>query len=195
MSFDYPQQPQPRKKGGMSGIMVLLFIGFVFFFVMRGGGSGSAPTSGEGVDQGDRHVEKRVSPRTDRVLQEEDKYRRQRAEVLGSEQKDGPDATPGRKMPSGSGNRNSDWSIEEVGGDKSAATAPKKTEGKDGWSIEEVPNKKDSGTGLKLKESGGKEVELKEGNDWSIEDVDPKKKKTSEGDWSLEEVGGEKGGK
>ena len=198
MSFDYPQQPR-RKKGGISGIVMLLLIGLgLFVFMnMRGAGSGANSDSGV-VDQGRQSAGSRsggkLDPHTNRELQEIDEDRRMREHVFGSGESKSQSASNAKAMPSGAGAGNSDWSIEDVDGKKkSISSSAKKTQGADGWSIEEVPTEKKSGTGVELNKSGGGDVELTEKSDWSVEDVDPKAKKTTEGDWSVEEVEG--GGK
>ena len=187
MSFDYPQQPR-RRKGGFGGIMMLLMIGAALFFFMNMGRGGGQPGG-----EVERRVERKIDPRIDRELKEADLYRRQREEVLGSKaQKE----APGKAMPTGGAVGSSDWSMEEVGSKGATKPSPtsKKTQGKDGWSIEEVDTKAgtNSGAELRLKGAGG-EVDLKEKSDWSLEDVKPKNKKTTEGDWTVEEVEG--GGK
>ena len=196
MSFDFPQKPRRRKKGGLSGIVMLLVIGFGLFVFMNMRGPGPDGNGGD-IESGSRPVENRsagnLDPRIDRELREADEYRRQRESILGDPKPEtARRSTDSKAMPSGRAKGNSDWSIEGVG-NKSRSPDAKKTQGKDGWSIEEVPSKKKSGVGLELKNSGGGDVELKEKSDWSLKDVEPKTKKTTEGDWSVEEVKG--GGK
>lgn len=201
MSFDYPQQQPRRRKGGFGGIMMMLVIGAALYFFMSGmgGGKASDPNSvPQGADRNDQsRVERNRDERISRELQEADEERRQREAVFGSAKQ--TDTDRGKAMPSGRAARGGDWAIEDVGQKKDAAspTAPtaKKTQGNDGWAIEEVPTKDSSKTGvdLRLNKSGGDEVKLTEKSDWSVEDVKPKNKKTTEGGWTVEEVGG--GGK
>lgn len=193
MSFDYPQQPRRRKKGGFGGIMMLLLIGAgVFIFMNMGKGGAGQPGAGNG-DDGAGATERRTTSRIDRELQEADEYRRQREEVLGETARK-PEL--GKGMPGGRAVGGNEWSMEDVDGKRAGAASAtsKKTQGKDGWSIEEVDTNKgsDGGVDLKLGNSGGGKVELKKQNDWSMEGVSPKDKKTTEGDWSVEEVGGGK---
>jgi len=197
MSFDYPQKPR-RKKGGISGIVMLLFIGLGLFVFMNTRGAGSDANSEGSVDQEQRSAGNRsqgkLDPHINRELQEIDADRRIREHVLGDPKSQSAGTSSGKAMPSGRGSDNGDWSIEDVDGKKkSAASTPKKTQGQDGWSIEEVPTEKKSGAGFELNNSGGNDVKLTEKSDWSVEDVDPKAKKTTEGDWTVEEVEG--GGK
>jgi hypothetical protein len=192
MSFDYPQQPR-RRKGGFGGIFMLLIIGAAIFMFMQGRGAPNPGAEAGGDLNGTRRVERKIdrNSRIDRELREADEYRRQRADILGS-----PKPQDSQKaMPQGSGT-NGDWSMEDVDTKNTktspAASTAKKTIGEDGWSMEEVPSKKKSGTGFELNNSAGGEVKPAESSDWSVQDVEPKKKKTTEGDWSVEEVGGKR---
>lgn len=197
MSFDYPQQPRRRKKGGLSGIVMLLFIGLGLFVFMNMRGAGS-DTNGEAVESNRRPVENRspgkLDPRIDRELKQADEYRRQRESILGdSKPETARNSADPSAMPSGRATGNGDWSINDVDNKNKTSPEVKKTKGKDGWSIEDVPSKQKSGSGFEVNKSGGGDVELTEKSDWSVEDVKPKTKKTTEGDWSVEEVEG--GGK
>ncbi len=185
MSFDYPQQRPRRRKGGMSGIVMLLIIGGVFFIFMQSRGPSTSGGGSEAEPAG-----KRTASDVNRVLREADESRRQ-TEI------DEALSKSGNAMPAGTGRSNSDWSMDGVDTKKkvgSAQKAPSKTQGEDGWSMEGLPTKKKSSSGFELNNPVGGDVKPAETDDWSMKDVDPKKKKTTEGDWSFEEHGG-KGGK
>lgn len=198
MSFDFPQQPPRRKKGGISGIAMLLIVGMALFFFMSARSGTGVKTDGDDRPQGQRATERDSNRSVDRgsvndMLREADEERRLREGVGRSTRSAGSNA-----MPQGASqkDRDSDWSIEDVDGkSRSTSTGVKKTKGKDGWSLEEVPTGKKSGTGFELNNSSGGNVELKQKSDWSVEDVDVKNKKTTEGDWSVEEVEKGSGGK
>ena len=201
MSFDYPQKQPRRRKGGFGGIMMMLIIGAAIYFFMSGmdgrGGASNSDSVPQGADSHDqRRVERNRDERISRELQEADEERRQHEAVFGSAKETDTDRS--KAMPSGRAVGGGDWAIEDVGKKKDVAspTAPtaKKTQGNDGWAIEEVPTKDSSKTGveLRLNKPGGDDVKLTEKSDWSVEDVKPKNKKTTEGGWTVEEVGGGK---
>ena len=168
---------------------MLLIVGAVMYMFTTARGGGGPQPDGDVFDDGRRNVERGVSKdEVNRQLREADEYRRRREEAAGSTKQ-----TRSGKMPVGQSRSNSDWSIEDVDGNgknRSTNTAPasKKTTNKDGWSIEDVPTKKNLDSSTRLKNSDGSKIAPKEKSDWSVEDVDPKTKKTTEGDWSVEEV-------
>jgi len=193
MSFDFPQQPRRRKKGGISGVVMLLVIGLALFVFLNMRGAG-ADENGEAVESGrpaENRSQRKLDPRIDRELQQADEFRRQRENILGdSKPETARNSSSANAMPSGRATGNADWSIDDVDNKKNTSPESKKTIGKDGWSLEEVPSKQKSSSGFEANKTGGGDVELTEKSDWSVEGVKPKTKKTTEGDWSVEELKG-----
>ncbi|MFK7769196.1 MAG: hypothetical protein AB8B55_18390 [Mariniblastus sp.] len=169
-----PQPTKPRRGGG--GMFFLIIIGVVGFVIFSNMGKAQRGP----VDIGGTQVE------------QEDKYKTE----LPSDLRGGGDFEPAetaksesKKMPTtGGSGRSSDWSIDDVDGDK-----PKTgTQANGDWAIEDVDPKKKDNQFQFSNEAKGKPGANTSGGDWSIDDAGSKQNskpsKTQNGDWSIEDA-------